>query len=155
MKVVVLVLVFIFFVSCNDFYKVGNLESLGYPAHTPLRDSLVKRYFDSLILKHGYAVPQKWKYYDKLVDLDSINFKRIYFKNNPEEMYIISFIGGVISIEDVYNPQIREGGFVADRKLVLKEEEQRIRKRFHTEILDTIEAMAKREGLPDSLIYNR
>lgn len=141
------------FISCNNVYKAGNLVSLDYPIETPLRSALIQKYCDTLIIKHGYSVPEKWSSKNKLVELDSINNKRIYFKSNPEEMYLISF-GGMLELTDVYNPHLRsDGGYVARRELMPKEQELRIKERFKKEILDKIEAMAKKNGLPDSVIY--
>lgn len=137
--------------SCNNLYRAGGLVSLDYPIETPLRSKLIQQYCDSLVNK-GYKVPEKWKHLDKLVELDSINHIRLYFKESPEEMYLISF-GGMLVLDDVYNPNIRDGSWVARNELMPKEQELRIKKRFKTEILDVIEKMAKRDRLPDSVIY--
>jgi len=136
-------------------YKAGNLESLDYPIETSLRSSLIQKYCDTLIIKYGYSVPVKWSNKNKLVEIDSVNNKRLYFNSNPEEMYLISF-GGMLELTDVYNPQIRsDGGYVARRELMSKEQEIRVIERFKKEILDKIEVMAKKDGLPDSVIYKQ
>lgn len=142
---------FAIFVSCNDLYKAGNLVDLSYPINTSLRTKIVKRYIDTLIQSKGFAVPDKWQQFDKLVDLDSINNKRIYFASNPEEMYLISY-GGMLTLSDVYNPRLNQNDWVADRDRMPKSEELRIMKRFK-EILNTIDAMAHRDNLLDSVIY--
>jgi hypothetical protein len=142
----------IFSLSCQSPYKAGNLISLHYPVETRLKTELVKQYVDSLIQNKGYNVPFKWLRYDKLVDLDSTYNKRIYFSRNPEEMYLVSS-GGMLSIEDVYNPSIIDGEYVAERERMPAKEEQRVKIRFQHEILDVIEKMARQDGLPDSLIY--
>lgn len=144
----------VFLLSCNQLYKAGNLIDLRYPVETSLRSEIIERYLDSLIQKGGYKVPQKWIHYDKLIDLDSINNKRIYFETNPEEMYLLS-LGGMLVLSDVYNPQIKQGDWVSERSLLSKEQEQRIKERLKKEILDVIEAMAKRDGLPDSVVYKK
>jgi len=125
---------------------------LGYPIETSLRSQLIRNYLDTLIQKGGYNIPEKWAHFNKLVDIDSTYNKRIYFRQNPEEMYLISF-GGMLVLSDVYNPQINQTDWVTERRAMPKEEELRIRERFNKEILDTIEGMAKRDGLPDSVIY--
>ncbi|WP_143709147.1 hypothetical protein [[Flexibacter] sp. ATCC 35208] len=140
------------FMGCTHSYKAGNLNDLFYPIETTLRAELIMQYFDTLVQKKGYAVPEKWKSLNKLIDLDSIDNKRIYFEQGPEEMYLISF-GGMLVLSDVYNPNIRAGGYIADRKLMSPAEEQRVKARFQHEILDTIQAMAKRDGVPDSVLY--
>jgi|GEM_PF-2056605 len=141
-------------ISCNHFYKAGNLIELGYPIETPIRSVIIRRYLDTLVQNYGYAVPTKWLRYDKLVDLDSIYHRRIYFSSYPEEMYLLSF-GGMPVLSDVFNPEIREGGYVAERSLMSKDQELRVKERLKKEILDRIEEMAKRDGLPDSVIYKQ
>jgi len=107
---------------------------------------------DSLIHYYGFDVPAKWTYYSDLKEVDSTDIRRVYFKENPEEMYLISF-SGMLLLADVYNPAIDKDDWVAKKELMPKEEELRIRNRFQVEILDRIEAMAKRDRLPDSVIY--
>lgn len=141
-------------ISCNQLYQAGNLIALRYPIETSLKSEIVERYLDTLIQKGGYDVPQKWMHYDKLINLDSINNKRIYFKSNPEEMYLLSFSGMPV-LSDVYNPQIKQDDWVSERNLVSMEQEQRIKERLKKEILDPIEAMAKRDRLPDSIVYKQ
>lgn len=138
--------------SCNVNYKVGNLIDLGYTIETPLRLKVIRDYMDTLIQKRGYNVPPKWEGFNKLVDIDSIYHKRIYFKNNPEEMYLISTVGMLV-LSDVYNPKIIKSSWIADWTNMPPKEELRIKKRFQNEILDSIEVLAKRDGLTDSVIY--
>ena len=125
--------------------------ALSYPVETSLRTEIVKRYIDTLISKNGFAVPEKWVQFNKLVDLDSINHKRIYFQSNPEEMYLISY-GGMLILNDVYNPKLNQSDWVAVRENISKSEELRIKSRFQ-ELLKEIEKMAKRDNLSDSTIY--
>lgn len=61
----------------------------------------------------------------------------------------------MLVLNDVYNPQIRSGDWVARRELMPKEQELRVKERFKKEILDKIEAMARRDRLPDSVIYKK
>lgn len=149
----VLIMIFICICSsCTGLYKAGNVIALDYPIQTRLRTEIIMRFIDTLIIKDGYRVPNKWADEKKLVELDSINHVRIYFKSSPEEMYLLSF-GGMLVLNDVYNPQIRSGDWVAREDLMPKNEEQRIKMRFKQQILDTIEIIAKSEGLPDSVIF--
>jgi hypothetical protein len=141
------------FCSCYLIDSDGNLKVLSYPVNTRLRPDLLKQYFDSLIEKKGFRVPEKWKYEIKQSDLDTIDNVRLYFRadeNNPEEMYLISF-NGMLLLNDVY---IKDH-WVAAKKNITEKEKTRVIYRFQTQILDTIEAMAKRDGLPDSIIYRK
>ena|SRR5687767_726098 len=146
-----ILLLFTSFSSCNNSYKAGNLVALSYPVETSLRTEIVKRYIDTLIRKNGFGVPKKWVHFNKLVDLDSINHQRIYFKNNPEEMYLISY-GGMLILNDVYNPKLNQYDWIAVREDLSTSEELRIKSRFEG-LLKEIERMAKRDNLSDSTIY--
>lgn len=154
MKNVVLFLLIYFALNtyCTQVYKAGNLVSLSYPVKTTLRTTIVQQYIDSLILRHGYDVPDKWSHLDKLIDIDSVNHRRVYFSNSPEEMYLISFQGQLI-LSDVYNEKIRSNDWVSRRDSMPAKEELRIKKRFETEILDVVKTMAHKSGRTDSLIY--
>jgi hypothetical protein len=140
--------------SCSQLYKAGNLVALDYPINTNIRTEIVQKFVDTLILKYGFEVPDKWKSKDKLVDLDSINHKRIYFKENPEEMYLISY-GGMLVLNDVYNPSLNSQDWVSERKSLSEEEETRIKTRFEHDILKRVESLAKAAGMPDSVIYKK
>lgn len=140
-------------VSCREMYKAGNLVILSIPVETNLRTPIVKQYMDTLILRMGYNVPDKWSHLNKLVDLDSTNNKRLYFMNKPEEMYLISLQGQIV-LSDVYNTSIVSNDWISSRDSLSRSEETRIIQRFN-QILDVIESMAKRDGIADSLIYKR
>lgn len=150
--IIALFLLLFSFSNCMPLYKAGNLIALSYPVETPLRSAIIRRYMDTLIQKQGFNVPEKWSDYNKLVDLDSIYNKRIYFKNNPEEMYLVSF-GGMLQLMDVYNPLLIPNDWVAEKSRMPKEEEARVLRRFKDEVLDVVDSLAKRDHLPDSLIY--
>lgn len=132
-------------------YQAGNLNGLSFPIDTSIRSSVLMQYMDTLVLEKGYSVPNKWKDINKLVDIDSVRNKRIYFNDNPEEMYLISF-GGMPVLMDVYNPSIREDSYISERKYLTNEEELRIRNRLST-LITQIENMAKGNEVPDSLLY--
>jgi hypothetical protein len=142
---------FIACMSCKDLYKAGGLTALGYPIDTNLRGAIIQAYLDTLIQYDGYHAPEKWDHRHKMDDRDSVNNKRVYFKSDPEEMYIISFMGEVVLL-DVYNPSIDKLDWVSDPKLVSLKEQQRMEKRIF-QLLDLIRERAQRAGIPDSVIY--
>jgi hypothetical protein len=139
-------------VSCENFYKAGNLIDLQYPVESKISTKILNRYLDSLILNEGFRIKSDWVVYEKLVDLDSVNNKIIYFKDNPEEMFLISTAGQLL-ISDVFNPKIRANDWVAQDKFMPSSEKTRIMNRFKTEILNRIEVMAKNDGVVDSVLY--
>jgi hypothetical protein len=123
---ITLLIIFGLFVLSNKFYSAGNLTSLDYPVNSNIKTSIIRKYCDTLIEKKGYRAPNKWSHLNKLVELDSVNNVRIYFKTPPEEMYLISF-GGILEIIDVYNVNIRDdGGYIAKRELISTSQEERI-----------------------------
>jgi hypothetical protein len=133
-------------------YKVGNLEILNFPIKSNLREKLVRNYIDTLIIKHGFRIPQKLEYLDKMVDMDSDLNVRIYFNQEPKEMYLISF-GGTITLSDVYNPKIKDWDWIGNEKNLPAEEKTRILARFDKEVLKVIYKMAVENKTPDSLLY--
>jgi hypothetical protein len=139
-------------ISCKNFYKAGNLIDLQYPVDSEISTKILNRYLDSLILNKGFRIKSDWVVYEKLVDLDSINNKIIYFKDNPEEMFLISTAGQLL-ISDVFNPKIRKNDWVAQDKFMPSSEKVRIMNRFKIEILNRIELMAKKDGVVDSVLY--
>lgn len=147
-KKVIFILIIFSFIGCDQL-KVGNAEVLALPVKTKIRTSLVRQYIDSVNIN---KVPEKWLDKDKFIDLDNINFKRIYFPSDPEEIYILSFQGS-LTIADIYNPKIRKGRWVGDIKFLSEKEKTRIVNRVDKEILKKIENIGLNSGIPDSLIY--
>ena len=149
-----IILLLVIINACNDvvIYKAGNRVTLDYVIETKLSFNVIRNYIDTMVQKQGYDVPQKWAQYYKLIDLDSIDSKRIYFKDNPEEMYLVQ-LNGVLLLSDVYNENIVKGDWVATSERMPKKEADRVKKRFKEEVLDKIETMAKKNGVPDSIIY--
>ncbi len=146
-KNIFLILLSISLCECNwnGFYKKGRLADLNYPIETNLKTKIIRRYIDTLINKKGYKVPEKWQYLRKLVDVDSINNVRIYFKDKPEEMYLISY-SGMLTLSDVYNPSIVKYDWVANRELLPKREYDRIQLRIKI-LIQKINSLAYRDSL--------
>ncbi len=140
--------------SCDyaEIYKVGNRRTLDYVIETKINFKILRIYLNKIIQMQEHQVPEKWVHYDKLIDIDSIDTKRIYFKNNPEEMYLMQF-NGVLLLADVFNENIVKGDWVSNRKNITVNEEERIKKRFKVEVLNRIELMAKKDNVPDSILY--
>ena len=138
--------------QCGEVYRAGNLIAFRYPVETPMSLTIVQNYTDTLIMNAGHHVPEKWAHLDKLIDLDSVNNKRLYFRNDPEEMYLISFQGMLI-LTDVYNPRLYPNDWISVRDHISPAEETRVKERFRKEILDVIEKMAKQNNVPDSVLY--
>jgi len=132
--------------------RAGNRISLDYPIETKLSHQIIKRYLDTLIYNYGFNPPKQLLQFDKLVDITPENTRRIYFRNFPNEMYLIQF-NGVLLIADVYNRDIVKDDYVSLREKMPEKDEVRIKKRFKEEVLDRIESMAKNDGIPDSILY--
>jgi hypothetical protein len=132
--------------------RAGNRISLDYAIDTKLDQDVIKRYLDTLILNYGFTPPKQLLQFDKLIDITPETTRRIYFEQQPKEMYLIQF-NGVLLIADVYNSDIVADDYVSRRERMPRKEEVRIKNRFKTEVLDRIEAMAKKDGVADSVLY--
>jgi hypothetical protein len=137
--------------GCLD-YRAGNLELLSYPIDTKLSYDVRKEYLDSISQLDEFKVPAKWRQYNKLIDINPNSTWRVYFKDNPEEMYLVTINNNFV-LEDVFNPQIVDYDWVAERKRMPEIEQKRVIKRVQEDILNRIEQMAKRDGCPDSILY--
>ena len=150
-KVIYLFLLCVLGCKCN-LYKAGNLVVLSYPIDTKLSYEIRKHYLDVMSNSGEFKVPKKWAYLDKLTDINPDDSWRIYFKEGPEEMYLITISANFI-LQDVYNPDIVVDDWVADRNRMPKKEKERVLRRAEEEILNRIERMAKSEGCADSILY--
>lgn len=74
--------IFSFIKSCNTGfgYKAGNLVLLGYTIDTKLSYDIRKQYLDIMANSQEFSVPQKWREYDKLYEINPESTWRIYFK---------------------------------------------------------------------------
>jgi len=133
-------------------YKAGNLKLLDYTIDTKLSYSIRKQYLDSLASSHEFKVPKKWEQYNKLIDINPHDTWRVYFKNEPEEMYLVTINTNFV-LEDVFNSKIVDFDWVSDRTRMPQNEKERVLKRAKDEILNRIEQMAKKDGCPDSILY--
>ena len=98
-----------------------------------------------------FVVPQKWKYVmqDYIEGHDRWDWEEIrffYFKENPEEMFLIRFSYHMTTILRTYN-KLDYG------KAKSNEEKERILRRFKNEVLKSIEKEAKARAFPDTIIY--
>jgi len=138
-------------IACNNVYKAGNLNHLGFPIETDLHSNLMVDYINKMAAQGEYTPPRKWSGIHKLDELDPENIKRVYFQSEPEEMYVLSF-GGMPVLSDVYNTQISAGGWVVNEKLLTTHERKRIMDRLQ-KFLNLIERKAIEDGVPDSVIH--
>ena len=139
--------------SCDnrEVYKVGNRLTLDFVIDTKISFKVIRNYIGKMAANE-FQAPEKWQGYKKLVDIDSVNSFRIYFKATPEEMYLIQFNGELL-LADVLNENIVKGDWVTNRDNLSSADEERIKRRFTVEILDKIEKMAKEDGIPDSVLF--
>ena len=114
-----------------------------------IKKSELNNAFDTLYSKFPeYNIPNKWKKFDdwKERGYDFLDARIIYFENNPEEMYYLTFIGdsiaqsnsqtSIISIRAVCNGSAK-WLLVSDFS---KDEKERIEKRLDTAIISKLES---------------
>jgi hypothetical protein len=151
LSVLLIMVIGIAFHGCVN-YSAGNLVLLGYPIDTKLSYDIRKHYLDSMTNSEEFRVPQKWRRYNKLIDINPESTWRIYFKRNPEEMYLVTLSSNFV-LQDVFNPKIIDYDWVSEKNRMPASEKERVIKRAKGEILDRIEQMAKADGCPDSVLY--
>ena len=123
---------------------------LGYPIDTKLSYDIRKRYLDSMANSEEFRVPQKWRQYNKLIDINPESTWRIYLKKDPEEMYLITLSSNFV-LQDVFNPKIIDYDWVAEENRMPGSEKERVIKRAKVEILERIEQMAKNGNYGQSI----
>lgn len=127
----------IFFAACGT---LGGFD----PRTFSTKKVYIARAIDSLYrVCPEYRMPTKWKKYDfwESAGYGFLDTRMFYFKNPPEEMYYVSFLDypsqdsstTTISIRSVFNGQ----RWVKEEDTHRKEEE-RIEKRFDSEIVSKL-----------------
>lgn len=82
------------------------------------------------------------------------NERLVQFKNKPQEWHLISFDATPCWIESIYNPSVADY-VIYDKRFISEAEQNRIKRRFETEVLKEAEKYGKNHHLPDSIIYNK
>lgn len=117
-----------------------------------LNPSFLEKYVDSIRNDHKQipdSINEVFFNGDKIPD-----FKRIvYFKDNPQEWYLVVFDASPCWIEAIYNPLL-SNGMIHDKRYISEAELKRVKKRFQTEVLKQAEEYGKSHKLPDSTLYN-
>lgn len=132
--------------SCDG--TLADFKIISFPtSKTKLEiaiDSLYSNYPD-------YRMPEKWKEYDSWSKrgYDFLESRIFYFKNEPEEMYYVTFVGEEETLKDTTHIDIaissayrRRTGNWSEEDFG-KEEEIRIQKRFKREIISKLEKYTK------------
>jgi hypothetical protein len=140
----------LFCYSCFT-YKAGNLEVLDIPIKSNISSKIIRQYIDTMLTEKENKIPTAWLRFDKLIDLDSVTNVRVYFKESPQEMYLLSF-NGMLVLSDVYNPRIKDWDWVTDKELLTKDDSERIKARMQSLLKHAFE-FAVSKKTPDSLIY--
>lgn len=136
--------------SCNfenEGYSAGNIGSITDIPNNANK-SLLLKYQDSLQMKGEFVAPKKWEDEAKST-YSHLKIRVYYFKKNPEEMYMISFNGPTV-LRHVYK---KGTGWLCRENHFAKEEILRMRMRYINEVLSAAAIEAKKDGVPDSLIY--
>jgi len=144
--------------SCN-IIGAGTLSTFQQWTLPVSKEMLDREVADLYKTNPEYLIPEKWKYLDTWADsgFGSLNGKIFYFKENPEEMYYISYFeenpdfdtqkdskNATISVRAVNNGSIDRKWRTVDDYKGNSMEEKRINNRFHEEIILKLE---KRMGV--------
>ncbi len=136
-------LLFFTLISCDGTLGGFNIVSF------PVSKKRIEIAIDSLYSKNPeYKIPAKWEEQNNWSKrgYDFLESRIFYFKEKPEEMYYISFIGEEETFKDTTHIDIAIRSVFVGRKMdwlkqedFSKEEESRIQTRFKTEIISKLE----------------
>lgn len=136
-------LILVSFISCDG--TLGGFNTISFP----VSKKKIEIALDSLNSKHKtYIIPSKWEennHWSKS-GYDFLESHIFYFKEEPEEMYYVSFIGDEETFKDTTHIDIAiRSVFIGRKRKWLKqeeftrEEENRIQTRFKAEIISKLE----------------
>ncbi|HEV8511759.1 MAG TPA: hypothetical protein VGQ59_00690 [Cyclobacteriaceae bacterium] len=122
------------------------------PIYFPTSKVNLEHAMDSLFLKYPqYSIPEKWKEKDNWSQrgYDFLESRIFYFKNDPEELYYVTFIGDQVMLRDTTKVSIAIRAVDSESKTWQKYDElndqqrSRIERRFHNEIIKKLETFSK------------
>jgi hypothetical protein len=142
------IVVFVMLVFSYSCGTLGGFDERVFP----VAKNQLNKAFDSLYATYPeYNIPEKWKQFDdwKERGYDFLDSRLIYFKEVPEEMYYVSFIGDPTSQSNLHMCRIAIRAVCKGRGRWLlvndfnRKEKDRIENRFDTEIIDKLELFLK------------
>jgi|SRR6185437_8704614 len=117
-----------------------------------IKGSFLKKYIDSIRNK-DLVIPSSIKdnflHGSKLSESERL----VYFKDKPQEWYLISFDISPCWIEYIYNKQLSPVS-INKREFLGDEQLKRIEMRFRNEVIKPAESYGREHHLPDSVLYN-
>jgi hypothetical protein len=129
----------------------GNVGCL-VDIETNMRSKVIRSYVDTLRAEDKLLqVPVKWQA-RATFNYDHLDDTVVYFKEPPEEMYMLTFASGPC-IRYIYNEKIKQDDWLSDEDTLAPGERKRIQDRFSKEVLAAIEARALAGGLPKDSLY--
>jgi hypothetical protein len=142
--------------SCTSkFYGTNNHSYLNIlPDSTNLKDDYIIFFIDSVLNKNNFitdSIKSQFFISNDQKDLNSDD-RIVYFKEYPEEWYLISFDATPCWIKAVYNNHLGNVAIFEPSQLT-QYEFRRIKKRFQIEILNKATLYAKEKNIPDSVHY--
>ena len=140
-------LLFFTLISCDG--TLGGFNIISFP----VSKKKIEIAIDNIYSKYPeYKIPNKYQDYNKwdYWGANSLDTHTFYFRESPEEIYYISFIGEEETLKDTTHIDIAIRSVFVGRKMkwlkqenFSKEEESRIQTRFKTEIIAKLEKYTK------------
>lgn len=136
---------FVLFICIKCAGTLGGFDILSFP----ISKKKLEVAFDSLYSNYpAYKIPSNWEEHNNWSKrgYDFLESRIFYFKEKPEEMYYVSFVGDEQTFKDTTHIDIAiRAVFIGSKKKWLKqedftkEEENRIQTRFKSEIISKLE----------------
>jgi len=140
-----LFLLFLIVICINCDGTLGGFNIISFP----VSKKKIEIAFDSLYSQYPeYKIPSKWEEHNNWHKrgYGFLEGRILYFKERPEEMYYISFIGDEQTLKDTTHIDVSiRSVFIGNKRKWLKQEdfsnddENRIQTRFKAEIISKLE----------------
>jgi hypothetical protein len=143
--------------SCvHNLYGTNSVSTLDIQfENSKIKGIFLKYYIDSVLNRNiVFEDSIKSIFYLSNAHSSSLpdNVRLIHFKEYPEEWYLIGFEIRPCWIKAIYNNKISTSR-IDDINQFTKDDVLRIKKRVQIEILNAAEFYAKRNNIPDSIVY--
>jgi hypothetical protein len=145
-----------FYFPCIQQLRLGTLGS-GKEFHFATSKIKLEQAIDRLIVKYPeYKIPEKWEFLDDWEErgYDFLESETFYFRDSPEEIYYVTYVGNKEMLNDPQNVRIairaiNQGSQWQIIKNIGESEKGRINKRFAIEIMSKLESILKLTVSPE------
>lgn len=147
-----------FLTGCNllleksGIYQVDKIESITR-VQTNVNPLIIKEYQDRLGDSIGWTkIPPRLEGAANEMTTGNNDYRIIYFAEEPEELYLVKYDQYNVEVKCLFNSQLNKNEWLCSDMHV---DNSRVEHRYKTDILLVIVGIAKRNGVPDSVLFTK